>query len=98
MNTAFSNLYQSDFTPTESERRLSAAAEKYVVETEAYDRSVCTGPIRHGGIMPATSREIVLVNRNAKRAMDHLCMQHPEFTRRQILHEVSRADSRASSL
>lgn len=98
MNTAFANLYQSVFTSTASERRLSAAAEQYVAETEAYDRTVCTGPIKHGAIMPANGRELSLVNRNARRAMDLLCTQHPEFTRQQILREISRADLRGPSL
>lgn len=98
MNTAFANFYQSDFTPTESERRLAAAAEQYVSETEAYDRTVCTGPIVKGSIMPTDSHERGLVNHNAMRAMDRLCTQHPEFTRQQILREVSRADIRDPSL
>lgn len=98
MNTAFANLYQSDFTPTESERRLSAAAEQYVVETEAYDRIVCTGPIKYGSIMPTNSYERWLVNRNAIRAMDRLCTQHPEFTRQQILREITRVESRRTAL
>lgn len=98
MNTAFANLYQGYFTPSESERRLSAAAEQYVDETEAYDRTVCTGPIVKGSIMPADSHERGLVNRNAMRAMDRLCAQHPEFTRQQILRELSRADIRGPSL
>lgn len=98
MNTAFANLYQSDFTPTESERRLSAAAEQYVVETEAYDRIVCTGPIKYGSIMPTNSYERRLVNRNAIRAMDRLCTQHPEFTRQQILREITRVESRRTAL
>lgn len=97
MNTAFANLFQSDFTPSEAERRLLAAAEKYVVETEAYDRTVCTGPIKDGSIMPATPHEHRLVNRNALRAMDHLCSEHPEFTRQQIRREVARADIRGPS-
>ncbi|MFA5978180.1 MAG: hypothetical protein WC818_07990 [Pseudomonas sp.] len=98
MNTAFANLYQSDFTPTESERRLSAAAEQYVVETEAYDRIVCTGPIKYGSIMPTNSYERWLVNRNAIRAMDRLCTQYPEFTRQQILREITRVESRRTAL
>ncbi|MGR2709553.1 hypothetical protein B7453_09720 [Pseudomonas sp. IB20] len=97
MNTAFANLYQSVFTPTESERRLAAAAEQYVAETEAYDRTVCTGTIVKGSIMPADSQERGLVNRNALRAMDRLCTQHPEFTRQQILREVTLADIRGPS-
>lgn len=98
MNTAFANLYQGDFSLTESERRLSAATEQYIAETEAYDRTVCTGPIFKGSIMPTNSHERGLANRNAMRAMDRLCTQHPEFTRQQILREVSRADIRGPSL
>ncbi|MGY2155772.1 hypothetical protein [Pseudomonas tolaasii] len=98
MNTAFANLYQSDFTPSEAERCLSAAAEQYVAGTEAYDRTVCTGPLVRGAIMPANSHERGLANRNAMSAMDHLCTQHPEFTKQQIQREVFRADSRGSSV
>lgn len=98
MNTAFANLYQSVFTPTEAERRLFAAVEQYVAETEAYDRTVCTGPVMRDGIMPASSHEQGLANRNAMRAMDHLCSQHPEFTRQQIRREISRVDRRGRSV
>ncbi|WP_339434521.1 hypothetical protein [Pseudomonas orientalis] len=98
MNTAFANLYQSAFTPTESERRMSAAAEQYVAETEAYDRTVCTGPVIRGAIMPANSHERGLSNRNAVRAFDYLCTQHPEFTTQHIRREITRADSRGPSL
>ena len=98
MNTAFANLYQSVFTPTESERRMSAAAEQYVAETEEYDQTVCTGPVIRGAIMPANSHERGLANRNAVRAFDYLCTQHPEFTRQQIRREIYRTDSRGLSL
>lgn len=98
MNTAFANLYQSAFTPAESERRMSAAAEQYVVETEAYDRSVCTGPVIRGAIMPANAHQQRLVNRNSIRAFDYLCTQHPEFARQHIRREISRTESRSPSL
>lgn len=98
MNTAFSNLYQGVFAPTEAEERLLAAAEQYVAETEAYDRTVCTGPVIRGEIMPANSHERGLANRNAVRAFDNLCTQHPEFTRQQIRREISRTDSLGTSL
>jgi hypothetical protein len=48
--------------------------------------------------MPANAHEHGLANRNAMRAMDRLCTQHPEFTRKQILREVSNAESRGLSL
>ena len=40
-------------------------AARYHAETEAYDRSVCTGPTGRDGIMPACHSQYVLVNRNA---------------------------------
>ncbi|HEV3436895.1 MAG TPA: hypothetical protein VG122_06030 [Gemmata sp.] len=47
-------------------RALWDLAKEYHERTEAYDRTVCTGPIgRDGGIMPANGRESGLINRNA---------------------------------
>lgn len=45
---------------------LRKLVEKYIQETEAYDRMVCTGPIHNGRIMPATHEEFSLINRNAQ--------------------------------
>ncbi|RQS10091.1 hypothetical protein DIE07_14380 [Burkholderia sp. Bp9002] len=52
----------------EPERRplaLDDLADEYLRRCEAYDRIVCTGPIREGAIMPATSRERALTSRHA---------------------------------
>lgn len=49
----------------EEDRYLFDLAEEYHRRIEAYDRTVCTGPIRHGGVMPANDKERVLINRNA---------------------------------
>jgi hypothetical protein len=53
--------------PTPAPDPLAALAEEYHERTEAYDRSVCTGPIRDDGIMPATNEERRSINGNALR-------------------------------
>lgn len=45
---------------------LEALAKQYHDRCEAYDRSVCTGPVGIDGIMPATARELNLITRNAQ--------------------------------
>jgi hypothetical protein len=60
------NLNQRDLSP------LFDLAEEYHFRTEAYDRTVCTGPIRHGGIMPITGEERSLVNRHARSVMQEM--------------------------
>lgn len=49
-----------------NEETLMGLAKQYYEETEAFDRTVCTGPIRKGVILPATPNEHSLVNRNAR--------------------------------
>jgi hypothetical protein len=51
---------------------LCRLADQYLSETEAYDRTVCTGPIEHGGIRPASSEEFSLISRNASRVYEKL--------------------------
>ncbi|MDA7086495.1 hypothetical protein PH586_08900 [Pseudomonas sp. SA3-5] len=92
----FTDLYQCDFTLTEREQQLQTIAEQYVRETEAYDRSVCTGPIRYGEITPATHQEFLLVNRNANQLLESLCQRHCQFTRREILGSVHDFDRRGA--
>jgi len=45
--------------------KLRELSERYQQETEAYDRTVCHGPIRNGGIMPANGHEMLLCSKNA---------------------------------
>ena len=51
--------------PTMQERMADNLAERYHRETEAYDQTVCTGPIIRGEIMPNSGHEMALSNRNA---------------------------------
>jgi len=53
------------FEVNERDKRLYYYATRYHTETEAYDRTVCTGPVREGSIMPATPHEMKLIIRNA---------------------------------
>ena len=59
-----------DMTPEEiqpyRDRLISELVLRYHRQTEAYDRSVCTGIPRHGDAFPATDRERVLIERNAR--------------------------------
>ena len=51
--------------PTPEETRLRELAAQYHEETEAFDRTVCTGPIRNGSIMPIGPGERAAINRHA---------------------------------
>jgi hypothetical protein len=88
----FTDLHMCDFTLTERDQQLQSIAEQYVRETEAYDRSVCTGPIRHGAILPVTAHQRALVIRNAQELMLSLCQRHPQFTRAEIRRAVHDLD------
>jgi hypothetical protein len=53
------------WTTSEGRKRLLELASQYIERTEAYDRTVCTGPIGRYGIMPATAKERSLIICNA---------------------------------
>jgi hypothetical protein len=74
-----SDIFTQEWAPTEHARKAHELAERYHRETEEYDRTVCTGPIRDGSIMPRDYREFGLVNRNAHKV------------RRQIMEEAAQA-------
>lgn len=59
--------FECEWVPTEKDRRLYDLAKRYRDETEAYDRTVCSGPILHGSIMPASAQETALITRNARK-------------------------------
>jgi len=70
---------------------LQALAEEYHRRTEEYDRTVCTGPIRNGGIMPATSREHGLIEQNARNVFKELARRAAAIGiwRRQLHYAIS---------
>lgn len=63
MDAAFRDHYLGTFEPKPHPRH--ALAVEYYRRTEAYDRTVCTGPIRDGSILPATHHELAQINRHA---------------------------------
>ena len=71
---------------------LEKLAKRYRDETEAYDRTVCTGPTVHGGIMPATSYERGLITRNARHAFDSIAQEAAahNISRAELWHAVGR--------
>ena len=66
--------YEQEWRPTEQERKAAELAERYHRETEAYDRTVCSGPIRDGSVMPIGPHEMALVNRNAIKEPQGFCV------------------------
>jgi hypothetical protein len=81
--------------PTEKDRYLYALAAEYHERTEAYDRMVCTGPICHGAIMPATPHEMALINRNAlavMRGLQDRAMREQSIERREVAQAIQRHD------
>ncbi|MEL7966402.1 hypothetical protein AAG587_08495 [Vreelandella neptunia] len=61
----FNRQYLGDWAPDEHESLKQELAKRYHEETEAFDRTVCTGPIIDGSIRPANNYQLQAINRNA---------------------------------
>ena len=61
----FRSVERSEFFASFAETAAECLAREYYHSVERYDRSVCTGRIYAGCIMPATPAESRLINRNA---------------------------------
>jgi len=57
--------HEQEWQQTDQERKAAELAERYHREAEAYDRTVCTGPVVRGSIMPIGPHEMARVNRHA---------------------------------
>ena len=57
--------YYQEFIPAEKDRIKYELAKKYHDKTEAFDRTVCTGPIIDGAIMPASSYQSKVISQYA---------------------------------
>ena len=77
--------HEQEWRPAELERKAAELAERYHRETEAYDRTVCTGPIRDGSVMPFGPHEFALVNRNAIKVRKQIICEAEQ-------HGISRQD------
>ena len=86
------NEMLGNFEVTERDMRLEDYATRYHTECENYDRTVCTGPMGLDGIMPATPREMALINRNAHavRKQIELDAWRDGFTREELARAISR--------
>lgn len=87
---ALSSLFTCDFKLTERDHKLRELAQYYATSCEAYDRTVCRGPIKNGEIIQMGGHELALVNRNAKQVLEQIVLDNPEFTRAEILYVAAR--------
>lgn len=91
--TALAEQFFCTFELTEADQQRREAALRYIHETEAYDRTVCTGPIGRDGIMPANARERAQSIRFASSLLHRLASANAHlFTRADLLREISRTD------
>ena len=73
--TAVSSEYLGTFSFSEKDKKTHELAARYHELTEAYDRTVCTGPIVNGEIRPVTAQESAMINRNAQVVLSELLRQ-----------------------
>ena len=57
---------QGTFESSAEDKYLHELAKEYHEKCEAYDRTVCTGPIGRDGILPVNSHERKLICENAR--------------------------------
>jgi len=79
------------YTPTKEEIRLRELAEEYHRTCEDYDRTICTGPIKDGAIMPAHGAEVSAISRHAQAVRDGLWRHVAPlgFSRQQWMEAIS---------
>lgn len=72
--------------------QLFKLAREYHQSTEAYDRSVCTGPYINGCIWPNSGHERHLINQNARYEMNRLTMEAYRlgFSKNEFLSAIQR--------
>jgi hypothetical protein len=57
--------FLQEFCPSGADELLHTLAKEYHERTEAYDRTVCTGPIKDGSIQPVGVHELANICRHA---------------------------------
>jgi hypothetical protein len=80
----YNDLFQTEPKPSAADIKARDLAAKYHYECETFDRTVCTGPVVRGSIMPANARELAAIGRHSKNVM-HRIMREAEF------HGIDRA-------
>ena len=63
------NIFQAEFKPSEADIKARELAVKYHYECETFDRTVCTGRVVRGSILPADARELGLINMHARNVL-----------------------------
>jgi hypothetical protein len=78
--------------PYETNKDLIELAIRYHRETEAYDKTVCTGPVVDGVIYPSNSKERGLININAKKTRKLIEQEAAakNIDRKELMHEIRR--------
>lgn len=82
--------FHQSFELSEHDVLLDKLARHYHASTEAYDRTVCTGPIVRGEIQPASSREFALINRNASYTIKMILAEEPSITIKELYRAINR--------
>jgi hypothetical protein len=77
--------FECEWTPTEKDNKLHELAKRYHDETEAYDRTVCSGPVVRGSIQPLHPAEMSAINRNARKVFERIAQEAAS-------HGISRAE------
>lgn len=74
-----------------ADMKLLDLAEEYHRTTEAFDRTVCTGPIQYGDIMPANYQELLLINKHAREVRERIYREALElgFTTKRIREAIA---------
>ena len=82
--------FQQPYELSDKDLLLIKLAAYYNTSTEAYDRTVCTGPIVRGEIQPASPRELALINRNASLTIKMILASEPGVTRKELHQAIDR--------
>ncbi|HEY6022310.1 MAG TPA: hypothetical protein VIY48_21370 [Candidatus Paceibacterota bacterium] len=83
-------LFNQEWALSNRDMRLHSIAKQYHDECESFDRTVCTGPIRDVEIMPATHKEMALINKNAiqvRKRIETDAMREG-FTREELIRAI----------
>lgn len=82
--------FQQPYELSDKDLLLIKLAAHYNTSTEAYDRTVCTGPIIDDAIQPASPREAGLISRNAAYTIKMILAVEPGITRKELHQAISR--------
>ncbi|WP_225775918.1 hypothetical protein [Pseudomonas sp. Marseille-Q5115] len=94
-NDLFAQQHLGSFAVTDREIALRAIAEGYHQGTEAYDRTVCTGPLGVDGVLPATAHEQGLITKNARYELGLLISRYAgQYTGEEIRRAIAQHENR----